>query len=195
MRLAALQEVRLTEKSDAGSGITVYMGIGNRLFPSPDIFLVQAHSVTNTLCFRLVATIFGRPHMIISPSTVPLPMMIDDEYLLVDGEGQQPAGIVSYLGLFLASLRLYDIMKDVVAKCYYQKEPLSQGERGVSPWWRSHHLDDILTLDNTLNDFLASIPNHLRTQNNSTQGWTEHAAGMQWRHAKILQCRFAISSR
>jgi hypothetical protein len=128
--------------------------------------------------------------MILSPSTVPLPMMIDDEYLLVDGEGHQPAGTVSYVGLFLASLKLFDIMSDVVAACYDLKQPGCLRDPNV-PWWRTHCLDDILNLDTTLNDFLCSLPDNLRIQQNTSQPWTNQTTGMQWRQAKILQCRFA----
>ncbi|KAE8443487.1 hypothetical protein EG329_001798 [Mollisiaceae sp. DMI_Dod_QoI] len=139
---------------------------------------------------RLVATIFGRPHMISLPSSIPLPLLIDDEYLLVDGEGQQPANTDSYLGFFLSSLKLFDIMSDVLTMYYNQKESSLHSHHTGTPWWRSHLLDDILKIDSTLDDFANTLPNHLKIQQNTAEAWTQNAGNMKWRQAKILQCRF-----
>ncbi|KUJ21336.1 uncharacterized protein LY89DRAFT_715544 [Mollisia scopiformis] len=138
---------------------------------------------------RLVAMIFGRPHMISSSTRVPLPILMDDEYLLSDGEGRQPVNTVSYLGLFLWSLKLFDIMSEVLALSNRQKEDATQSNEAGIPWWRSHLLDDILKIDRTLDHFLETLPSHLRPQQISGENRTDDRDNMQWRQAKILQCR------
>lgn len=132
--------------------------------------------------------------MIASQTGVPLPQLIDDEFLLVDGEGRQPAGMTSYLELFVASVKLFDVIGDVVATCYGQKQSPEDASVG-SQWWRLHRLDDILKLDNTLNDFWAALPAHLRTPYESVGSSAGETNSVQWRQAKILQCRFAILRR
>lgn len=142
---------------------------------------------------KLVAAVFGRPYMISSPSSILLPLLIDDEYLLSEGEGQQPANTVSYVGLFLYSFKLFEMMSDVLKMVYHQKETSFQNTQPgtCTSWWRPNILDNILKLDTTLDTFLSSLPPHLRIQQNSVESWTETAENMQWRQAKILQCRFA----
>lgn len=132
--------------------------------------------------------------MIASQTGVPLPQLIDDEFLLVDGEGRQPAGMTSYLELFVASVKLFDVIGDVVATCYEQKQSPEDARVG-SQWWRLYHLNDILKLDNTLNDFWAALPAHLRTSYESVGSSAGETNSVQWRQAKILQCRFAILPR
>lgn len=119
---------------------------------------------------------------------------MDDEYLLSDGEGHQPVSTVSYMGLFLWSLKLFDIMSEVLALSNRLKEDAAQSSEAVAIWWRSHLLDDILKIDRTLDHFLEMLPDHLRPQQNSAENWTDDRDNMQWRQTKILQCRFRLPS-
>lgn len=106
---------------------------------------------------------FGRPTMISSASDVPPPLMIDDEYLLPVGEGVQPEDTPSKMALFVCSLRLYDILRDILSKFY--KDDLSQRPTPnvTLPTPISQHMvTDTLALNHRLDDFLEHVPIYVR---------------------------------
>lgn len=67
---------------------------------------------------RLLAMTFGRPSMIDKSNSVPIPAVIDDEYLSDREEARQPPGIHSRLGLFVSSCKLFEILEDILELFY-----------------------------------------------------------------------------
>ena len=57
---------------------------------------------------------FGRPAMIARSFDVPVPVMVDDDYLGTHEENVQPAGIPSRLGMFVSSCTLLELLGDVL---------------------------------------------------------------------------------
>ncbi|KAK3634884.1 hypothetical protein LTR56_015009 [Elasticomyces elasticus] len=62
----------------------------------------------------LLAMSFGRPVMVTHASKVPLPIAVDDEYILDDGHSLQPVDTTSYMLLFVHSCKLFDILGAVL---------------------------------------------------------------------------------
>jgi hypothetical protein len=67
---------------------------------------------------RLLSMTFGRPSMIGRSTTVPIPALIDDEYLSDRIEAKQPGGVNSRLGLFVSSCELFEILEEILDLFY-----------------------------------------------------------------------------
>lgn len=76
---------------------------------------------------RLLAMTFGRPSMIDKSNAVPIPAMIDDDYLSDRGEAVQPPGIHSRLGLFVSSCKLFEILEEILELFYRDTGPHKPG--------------------------------------------------------------------
>jgi hypothetical protein len=132
---------------------------------------------------------FGRPHMISSYSNVPLPSLIDDEYLLSDGEGYQPVNCISYLGMFVSTIKLFEIMTDILSVFYTQKDNSAQNGRSDMEWWHPHCLADVLRINSLLDNFQNTLPSHLKVQHVTADDWNRKS--LEWLQAIVLNCRFA----
>ncbi|CZR55001.1 related to transcription activator protein acu-15 [Phialocephala subalpina] len=130
------------------------------------VLLDRTRSLTE---IRLLAMTFGRPTMI-SPTTssTEIPAMIDDEFLLQDDIGAQPPHLPSRMGLFVSSLRLFDILDKILSICYLklvgvarQQEHLAQ-----SP---SNLLAETLRLNGALDDLYESTPSYLKIEGHKNQ--------------------------
>lgn len=66
----------------------------------------------------LLAMTFGRPSMIDKSHSVPIPTMIDDDYLSDQEEAIQPPGIYSRLGMFVYSCKLFVILEEILELFY-----------------------------------------------------------------------------
>ncbi|UPK92470.1 hypothetical protein LCI18_003405 [Fusarium solani-melongenae] len=137
---------------------------------------------------RLMCTTFGRPAMLPHNSQVPLPLMVDDEYLLKDGEGTQAAAIQCRMGLFVYTVQLFDILGEIL-DCFYaeagQAKNLTTGkhqERSMSD------LHEMLRLNSKLDQFLEALPSNLRLQ--TLLESSETPIGTALLQARILYCRF-----
>lgn len=106
---------------------------------------------------------FGRPTMIRSGSyDVPEPSIIDDQYLTADSHqvpGAQPSGVHSRMNLFVYSLRLFDIMDEILSKFYVFQGSKSESNlaKSFNPW-SVDDLASILTINAKLDDFRGSVP-------------------------------------
>jgi hypothetical protein len=67
---------------------------------------------------RLLAMTFGRPSMIDKSHSVPIPVMIDDDYLSDHEEARQPPGIYPRLGMFVSSCKLFEILEEILELFY-----------------------------------------------------------------------------
>jgi hypothetical protein len=117
---------------------------------------------------RILSMTLGQPLMIgraISES-VPLPACIDEAYLSSDPgrEGVQPSNVPSNMEFFRLTLKLYNILEDILSTFYpsgvsdqltYRKDYCISEE--------THYLDlnAILRIDKLLSEWMASIPPHL----------------------------------
>jgi hypothetical protein len=131
--------------------------------------------------------------MISAQTKVPLPQMVDDEILLQEGEGSQPSNIESRMSLFIFSIKLFDILHDVLATVYSPYEGSSSYQATGTRWWSGQRLNDMLRLNTVLGDLLEIVPDHLkfsnapRTANNTDRRW-------QAMQANLFQSRYAARS-
>ncbi|KAH6981437.1 fungal-specific transcription factor domain-containing protein [Ilyonectria destructans] len=131
---------------------------------------------------RLMCTTFGRPAMLSHSSLVPLPLMIDDEHLLEDGEGTQPETSPCRMGLFVYTVQLLDILNEVL-HCFYAEASHAQATKdGSMP-----DLHEMLRLNSKLDKFLETLPNNLRLQTVSSN--SDAPSGSALLQARILYCR------
>jgi hypothetical protein len=103
---------------------------------------------------------FGRLPMIITIRAVPLPQVIDDEYLEEDGEGSQPTGSLSKLGLLYYSSQLLEILQDVLTILYQDSKDGPQLSRKVQPDFQKT-LGQALELNDRLDVFVKDLPEYL----------------------------------
>ncbi|KAH7147108.1 fungal-specific transcription factor domain-containing protein [Dactylonectria estremocensis] len=131
---------------------------------------------------RLMCTTFGRPAMLSHISLVPLPLMIDDEHLLEDGEGTQTEASPCRMGLFVYTVQLLDILNEVL-HCFYAEASHAQATKdGSMP-----DLHEMLRLNSKLDQFLETLPNNLRLQTVSSN--SDAPSGSALLQASILYCR------
>lgn len=124
-------------------------------------------------------------------SQVTLPLMVDDEYLLKDGEGTQPAAIQSRMGLFVYTVQLFDILAEVL-ECFYtdagQAKNLAASQR------QDRYMSDLhemLRLNSKLDQFLEALPKNLRLETLSNSSDTPTRTALL--QARVLYCRYAPS--
>lgn len=116
-----------------------------------------------------------------------MPQMIDDEYLLEDGEGSQPSHVNPQLGSFVYSNKLFDILNDILVSFYDKKNTLFI--RSEMHSWPCKELDAVLRFNMALDGFQDSLPSYLTIPQKSES--TEDSKidiG-----AKILYSRYAFS--
>ncbi|EXL68066.1 hypothetical protein FOPG_15863 [Fusarium oxysporum f. sp. conglutinans race 2 54008] len=139
---------------------------------------------------RLMCTTFGRPAMLSHSSLVPLPLMVDDEYLLEDGEGTQPAATLCRMGLFVYTVKLLDILNEML-HCFYAEAGHAQVVTIGNHQERSMpDLHEMLRLNSKLDQFLEALPSNLRLQ--TVSGNPDAPSGSALLQARILYCRLLL---
>lgn len=127
---------------------------------------------------------FGRPTTIPPSHFTRRPTLIDDEYLLEDGEGSQPKDKPSRMGLFVFSCDLFQILHDILSKLYMPDQ-----SRLTTESWTIEGLSDVLGLNLKLDKFRQSLPAYLQpesaTQINSPEDVRNHTT----LQARVLECR------
>lgn len=107
----------------------------------------------------------GRPTMVPASWKVELPSMIDDEYLMEAGEGVQPIGLPSQMSLFVYTIRLFDILEEVLAIFYSAQCNLFFEDETRLGSQASEAFSEVLRLEAKLNQFNSEIPRFLRAEN------------------------------
>ncbi|KAJ5548146.1 hypothetical protein N7513_005380 [Penicillium frequentans] len=114
-----------------------------------------------------VSTILGRPVMISHNSSTPLPQSIDDEHLVVESSiCVQPPGLFSRVEWFIATLKLYDLLRTTLNTLYDNAEKQSKDSsdnsihRGRTDTLRQ--IECITRIDAELQDFRLTVPEQLR---------------------------------
>ena len=103
----------------------------------------------------MTSVAFDRPLALSRDTPVPLPELIDDEYLSETSEGQQPQSVPSRLAFFVYAMKLLDIReRSRIVETQY----LNIGRRRSS----GQELGSTLDLISDLDRFLEDLPPYLR---------------------------------
>src|SRR5258706_16416748 len=114
--------------------------------------------------YRVLAMTFGRPTMTSNNRTVKYPELIDDEYLVDTDlqssdieDGQQPDSIRPRIGCFVYTLKLFEILDDILSTFY--NSPENRTLQSKSKDHRTSNLDftSLVELDRRLNEFEATL--------------------------------------
>ena len=107
---------------------------------------------------------FGRPAMISRSlaDAVPLPSMVIPEYLPLDNPpGMSPSPPVSMIAFFVVSVKLYNIINDILLELYTGNDQArSKDQHSLTS--ESFDLDTVLKLDRALMIWGQTLPTHLR---------------------------------
>lgn len=131
----------------------------------------------------IVSTTLGRPMMLhkFTPSPLPLPSPIDDEFLATSQ--LQPSGKISYVSFYIESLKLYNLLADIVAKVY--------GKTNLHPSANEKRagIEEISKFDTAISNLENGLPDHLQHD-----GMVSNESAGQIlcfrRQAYVLQARF-----
>ncbi|KAI9879911.1 MAG: hypothetical protein M1830_006578 [Pleopsidium flavum] len=117
---------------------------------------------------RVLSMTFGRPAMITKSSafTVPLPAMIDDEFLSHQPgiEVAQPANRPSMMAFFVKTLQLYEIINDLLLALYMGRDENGHKDQYDFFFGQSDSGDiaTVYELDRALMTWGQTLPLHLR---------------------------------
>lgn len=109
---------------------------------------------------------------------VPIPLLIDDEYLR-DGseEGVQPTGVPSRLGLFTSSCKLFEYLGEILEAFYVgELEPQEMIEKA-------------LRFNGRLDEFAKSVPSYLQISQVSRMVISEKNSCVSLQQ-QVLYCRY-----
>lgn len=133
---------------------------------------------------------FGRPAMIAKSNDVPLPTMIDDEYLSTTDEGQQPPHTPSCLGAFVFSCKLFDLLGQVLN---FLSAPTLQNTAQKDISQISEVLSQVLDLNRKLDNFSETVPPYLR-KTEVRSPFTASSESHTQLQQRVLHCRYDIRS-
>lgn len=137
---------------------------------------------------RLLCMTFGRPSMIDRSIEIPVPSLIDDEYLQEQGEGTQLPGIPSRLGLFVSSCRLFELLEEILSLFYRDSSGSSSQRQANGATKPTELLAPVLDLNRRLDRFVEGVPEYLRISD------SDHASPSRDDHVhlqqQVLYCRF-----
>ncbi|PLB54071.1 hypothetical protein P170DRAFT_460316 [Aspergillus steynii IBT 23096] len=153
--------VGMTVRLAQGIGLHSDVGNDNRSFAEVQIRRRVWHA-----CVMLdlaVSIILGRPVMISQAPSTSLPAPIDDCYLRVESAiCEQPPGVFSRVEWFIATLKLYDILRRVLNSLYdnyggrVAAEPVDRRRAEIL-----FQIQSVTQLDAELEDFRHQIPAQL----------------------------------
>ena len=136
---------------------------------------------------------FGRPTMLSTSWDVPVPALIDDEYLNNATEGVQPAGKPSVMGLFISSCNLFELLEEIL-KSFYSGEPFPDlSKQETASDMAKAFIAPVLQYNRRLDKFIDSVPDYLKL--------TEYGDGMKFSNnsvtlqQQVLYCRYVNSGR
>jgi hypothetical protein len=90
--------------------------------------------------------------------------MIDDEFMLEEGEGSQPSDVPSDMCLFCYTTKLFDIMEEVLSTFYYRQNQLFCNGQHQLDAQTSERFSDVLKFEAKLNQFRDNLPSILRSE-------------------------------
>ncbi|RYC60288.1 hypothetical protein CHU98_g5905 [Xylaria longipes] len=101
---------------------------------------------------RLYSSACGLKTTVEINCAVPLPAAIDDEYLVEEGTGTQPAGTPSIIEASLVTIKIFQVLEDV------RKLKYRPAEQHVD----LHELTQVLQLNGQIDKIEGSLPPHLK---------------------------------
>lgn len=150
---------------------------------------LRTDAIMAKLYSSLLSMTFGRPVMISARSGVPIPSLIDDEYLRVQGEGTQPAGTPSGLGLLAYSSRLFVILDDILSDFYSSNPGCNVTEMAADEIQVQKILSDIMSRNRRLDEFLEQIPDYMRYETSASRNMSSFQERSVEIQRQILHCR------
>lgn len=129
--------------------------------------------------------------MLPNSSPVPLPVMVDDEYLLEDGEGTQPATSQCRIGAFVYTVQLLDILNEVLHSFYADDDQSQDRTTGKHEERTMPDLHEMLRLNSKLDRFLEALPRNLTLK--SVLLSSEAPTCNALLQARVLHCRWVFS--
>lgn len=128
--------------------------------------------------------------MLSSSWDVPVPALIDDEYLNNATEGQQPEGKPSVMGLFVSSCNLFELLEEIL-NSFYSGEPfpdLSKQEKASE--MAKQFIGPVLQYNRQLDKFIDSVPDYLKlTRYGDGTKFNSNSVALQ---QQVLYCRYAL---
>ena len=135
---------------------------------------------------------FGRPSMISQRTKVPMPSMTEDNCLLENQTYIPQASVQSRMGLFICSLKLFEILDEVLRLSFsHGDSTYSSTEVNLQDRVRQQ-MPDVLRLNAKLDAFLESLPSHLQVHLPSEDP-TVPRTNSTLLQARVLTCRFVES--
>ena len=131
---------------------------------------------------------FGRPTMISQSTNIPVPKLVDDEYLSSEGEGIQPPDIPSRMGLFVSTCGLFDILGDVLSSIYVKDLGFTTPRGNETSTRFPEMIADALQFNRRLDTFIGSIPEYLQTKDISRTTISEKNTCVHLQQ-QVLFCR------
>lgn len=150
--------------------------------------MAKSHPCTTLTICRLLAMTFGRPSMIGRNTEVPIPDLIDDEYLGDRVVCSQPQNTRSRLGLFVSSCTLFDLLEEIL-QLFYRDSSGVVSHRQIQGVTRTVELlTPVLDLNRRLDKFVEGVPDYLQVPARSDLDATQedHVHLQQ----QVLYCRF-----
>ena len=124
--------------------------------------------------------------MISTTWKVPYPSLIDDEYLSIRGEGEQPHGIPSRLGLCTWSSKLFLVLDDILLRLYSPNQNsihvITDSEFNIR-----EIVSDVIIVSRRLDEFFESIPTYLRMPSSPDSSPQQQGSVIIQR--QVLYCR------
>jgi hypothetical protein len=123
---------------------------------------------------------------------VPVPLLVDDEYLSIQGEGTQPLDVPSRLGLFVSSCKLFEILHEILLN-FYAKDSGTRNSKHLDPdAYAREIIGDVLSYNRRLDMFRDSIPEYLRTVRTSHITISEKNSCVNLQQ-QVLYCRYTAA--
>ncbi|KAJ4322522.1 hypothetical protein N0V84_004768 [Fusarium piperis] len=138
---------------------------------------------------KLLSMTFGRPAMISTSWHVPLPSLIDDEFLSADGQGEQPQDRPSRLGLLVWSSKLFLILDEILLSFYAPHPQKSVDIMAENDLNVRQIISDVMSLNRRIEEFFDSIPEYLRLEAGSELTIPEQQEVSVTIQKQILNCR------
>ena len=114
---------------------------------------------------RMVSMTLGRPVVISSADAcaVPLPIAVDDIHLVADMsfDGHQPEGTVSRTSFFLNSLKLVEILEQILSEMYSARSAVPGYSNSIEKLLH-YDFNTILRIDTLFQEWYDSLPYQLR---------------------------------
>jgi hypothetical protein len=126
--------------------------------------------------------------MIHKANAVPIPIMIDDEFLLEKAEGTQPLNTPCRFGLFVSSCALLELLEEVL-DFHSAHEPVASLQDQPEAEDRTEELvKRVMDLNRRLDNFSATIPAYLKA--NDRENTNTRYANQVRLQKHVLHCRY-----